>query len=941
MRFQHFLVSALVAASIVGCAGPTGPAGAPCKVSTDTDGNAVITCPDGSSTVIKNGTNGTSGTNGTNGTNGTDGISCSVFANPDAGTKVITCSDGTSVVVTDGKNGTNGTAQGSTIAEKHGRDVLVAEAASVSQKSWVKVNVTAATASAAGEVVATFSVTDANNRPVTSLGSVTASISKLLPPGTGEVSSRWVSYIYRVQTVTSAGDWPGAIGTWAYQGNRESNGTLTNNGDGTYTYRFATNLSSAAFPDGGAAISYERNRLHRVSIMLGGATGPTGSGEFDFVPDGSASTLTRNIVETATCQNCHGPTFALHGGDRMTVANCTTCHDAQSTDPHSGNTIDFTQMIHKIHAGGELTKVHGPDGKVFDNPATPVDESADNGEYAIWGFGNAKHEWSEVEFPAVLSNCTACHTGSGANVDAWKTNPSRKACGSCHDDIDFATGANHAGGAATTDTNCALCHPATGTTAGIIHPVPDAHDWLKKDLRNQPEFNVTMAVSTPANGTHFVAGEKPRITVRLAPSGGGTLDHTALLAGGAAVGCAGIQADGGWDGTCATAADNNLSTPNLFVHGPRARNNPVGGTIARAEIISPSAAGNSFTIAAGSTLTLTVDNGQDVRTVLANGQDKLLLSTFSVPVPTAGFTNATQTDLMNWLNGNATFAARAIAYMDEASGRLAIRSRNLGRFFSVQLAAGPVTTAVFGGNTAIQAIGGYYAANNLVTDPKVTKFADRLEYELDAVDDLKPGTYVAQVELSDRGRVNETNYRTPSVKWVTFQVKQADVEKPVASGCASCHQNSTGSGFVLDWSRHNKLFGNDAVDQCAGCHDYQAQSAIGGWSGGGALTRRVHAVHAGSALNFPLLTVGYSNGDPVAGRNWNITFPQPLRSCEACHTKTGTSDAWKKNPTRLACGGCHDSESASAHLSAMTFDPTPANPYSGDEQESCATCHAP
>ena len=49
--------------------------------------------------------------------------------------------------------------------------------------------------------------------------------------------------------------------------------------------------------------------------------GPTGEVDKDFVPSGTAVTETRNIVQTATCQKCHGPEFAGHGGDRVTVTN--------------------------------------------------------------------------------------------------------------------------------------------------------------------------------------------------------------------------------------------------------------------------------------------------------------------------------------------------------------------------------------------------------------------------------------------------------------------------------------------------------------------------------------------------------------------------------------------------------------------------------------------
>ena len=57
----------------------------------------------------------------------------------------------------------------------------------------------------------------------------------------------------------------------------------------------------------------------------------------NIVPNGGAATESRDIIQTSTCQNCHGQWFAGHGGDRMTVENCVTCHTPGSTDAQSGN----------------------------------------------------------------------------------------------------------------------------------------------------------------------------------------------------------------------------------------------------------------------------------------------------------------------------------------------------------------------------------------------------------------------------------------------------------------------------------------------------------------------------------------------------------------------------------------------------------------------------
>lgn len=49
---------------------------------------------------------------------------------------------------------------------------------------------------------------------------------------------------------------------------------------------------------------------------------------------------------------------------------------------------------------------------------------------------------------------------AATNHTAWLTNPNRVACGACHDDVNFATGENHAGGAWADDQFCAFCHEA-------------------------------------------------------------------------------------------------------------------------------------------------------------------------------------------------------------------------------------------------------------------------------------------------------------------------------------------------------------------------------------------------------------------------------------------------------------------------------------------------
>jgi OmcA/MtrC family decaheme c-type cytochrome len=408
--------------------------------------------------------------------------------------------------------------------------------------------------------------------------------------------------------------------------------------DGSYTYSFAKNISAVVVA--GTPVTYERNRVHRVSVMMGGHSGATADASFDFVPDGSTPAVpTRAIVATAACKACHGEEFHGHGGDRLSVDNCATCHVPGTFDANGGESLDLKVMIHKIHAGGELPTLAGADGILWDNPATTVNEAADNAEYAIWGNGNTKHTWWKAEFPAVLANCKKCHQGIGADVDSWKTKPSRAACGSCHDDVNFETGENHDGGPYADDASCTTCHPSSGAAAW---PVTEAHDWIANfgstrfrystDLRKVPEFDVSLTVSAPANGTHFVKGEAPVVTIVLKDvTSGQPIDHTTVVEG-PAEGCT---------PTACPKGDGRFAGASLFVSGPRASRKPVLTTSARAQVLSATT-GPWDLSAAGAGLSLKVDNGQDIVLTNVTGGDYLAPSSITVAFPATSFATPTQ-----------------------------------------------------------------------------------------------------------------------------------------------------------------------------------------------------------------------------------------------------------------------------------------------------------
>ncbi len=205
------------------------------------------------------------------------------------------------------------------ITNFHGTDRLLAEAFEKHGKYFADAAITSAAADASGRVTVNFTVKDRAGKGVVGIKGVSFSVAKLVPAGGGESFNKWVPYLWRSEVVRgfAAGGWRNPDGTAADQGDRESKGTLTDNRNGSYRYVFATNLSKVKTPVAGTAIPYERNRLHRVTLMMGGHEGPTATAYFDFVPDGSSVRDSRTIVQTNTCKACHGAEFHGHDGDRL------------------------------------------------------------------------------------------------------------------------------------------------------------------------------------------------------------------------------------------------------------------------------------------------------------------------------------------------------------------------------------------------------------------------------------------------------------------------------------------------------------------------------------------------------------------------------------------------------------------------------------------------
>jgi OmcA/MtrC family decaheme c-type cytochrome len=304
--------------------------------------------------------------------------------------------------------------------------------------------------------VADYSFTDDFDQPLDRNGQVTPgslSINQVLA-WWDPAARHYTSYTTRVQTPPDGK--PPATPAAA-----DSGGTWTDVEVGHSIYKFKTALPAGfdATKTTTLAVYATRNLTDIIGKNY------YDNLEHDFRPDGGAVVDTWDKSTNAACNNCH-TVLSAHGGSRQDLKLCVTCHQPQTIDPDTGNTVDFKVMIHKIHRGADLPSVQA---------GTP---------YVIIGNSQSVHDFSTVVFPQDIRNCVRCHTPEASQSNVWYTFPSQAACGSCHDNIDWATGANHPGGAQANDSQCASCHQPQGDReydASVIgaHTVPYKSTQLK------------------------------------------------------------------------------------------------------------------------------------------------------------------------------------------------------------------------------------------------------------------------------------------------------------------------------------------------------------------------------------------------------------------------------------------------------------------------------
>jgi OmcA/MtrC family decaheme c-type cytochrome len=298
----------------------------------------------------------------------------------------------------------------------------------------------------------------------------------------------------------------------AIQATSDSGGTTQTVSTGEYIYTY-----KATAPAG-----FNANLTNRIGIYgsrnlttwdLGTNYADT---TFDFVPSGNGTPQPRDIVRNVDCNSCHGSAItttstnglAAHGGSRRSVGLCIMCHQPQTVDPNTGNTLDFKVFIHKVHMGSSLPSVMG--GK----------------PYQIIGYQNSVNDFSSVVYPANVERCQTCHNpkNGAAQTNAWLTTPGAAACGACHDNVNFATGLNHAGGPQLDDTECAMCHIPQGELpfdASIMgaHTIADQAPGIT---------GINFTLVSVGNGT---AGHAPTVTFTVKDNSGNPIPMSSFSTG--------------------------------------------------------------------------------------------------------------------------------------------------------------------------------------------------------------------------------------------------------------------------------------------------------------------------------------------------------------------------------------------------------------------------
>jgi OmcA/MtrC family decaheme c-type cytochrome len=762
----------------------------------------------------------------------------------------------------------------------------------------------------------------------------------------------------------------------------------------------------------------------------------TGNATLDFL-FGSATMLEpREVVKIDNCNRCHAELRA-HGGIRREVKNCILCHVSGSEDKNDpgtlggspGASVDFRVMIHKIHMGEHLPSVNGvgtnTDGtRNYDATPTP---------YQLVGNNNSIHDFSHVPFPVWpnldypmprddgytgltssqkaqedeirrgVTRCEKCHgdpDGAGpitapAQGNNAFTEPTRRACGSCHDDVDWSKPyrANLLEmPPQTDDQSCAFCHGSQGT----LSPT-DAHVHPINDPSVNPGIHFVITALTDAgmnNGDGKIQpGEKVSVTFHMEDDAGNpvTVPSWQGMSGSVSLAIAGPTTNRN------ILLNGSLPLGALPGSGPYTTNVPevilldyVGDATAGADVFTTSRAPHWPTTT--TSVSAAVPNGSMATTSAAAhaSQNYLDLVPGFNTMGSGGFARDRFVVIDNGVMGKEEYLK--IQFVDGNRiwfGSLASVSA------SAQYQPGTRTSHNAGATVQVVQIVPKSAPADYTLNASLGQITEAM--------DLGTGNGVLVTYTSD--------FVMPAVYPVSINDGSLDQDNgewaglPIESGTytigfwasrtftysAFNESNSYRNTSVNDSAHWNFLVGNattlmpetiiSSKDNCNACHDtvyahgggregYNTCILCHGTAGGEDRPRYVaanapattglsidfrsmlHKIHMGESLSFASTwkVIGFSSAGYPNNFSENFysevvfpAMPDGVKNCEKCHgagnpswkvptDRTHPSQTVPTQSWRHVCGSCHDASAAQAHIQSQTAP---------NGAEACSICHGP
>lgn len=169
---------------------------------------------------------------------------------------------------------------------------------------------------------------------------------------------------------------------------QNASGSVFNGTTSVYTM----NWTVPADFKGSLAFSVEARR----SVTVNGSTFNEGAANPVYYAASTGTVVPRRtVVSQSKCLACHD-WLPLHGGQRITIQECLFCHapngDDSSRRPAANGpaeSVQMARMIHRIHAGAELTQ-----------------------DYTVYGYGGTPYNFNGIHYPGDLRNCAFCHTSA-------------------------------------------------------------------------------------------------------------------------------------------------------------------------------------------------------------------------------------------------------------------------------------------------------------------------------------------------------------------------------------------------------------------------------------------------------------------------------------------------------------------------------------------------